>query len=71
MKLVGDDWAVGWLGFVGLKMRQSQIIAMGHQVQARADALMSNSLEGDQMLLPCLSLSLNRVRRVYQRKINC
>ena len=39
-------------------MRQSQIIAIGNQVQARADAqivLMTTPLEGDQRLLSLLS----------------
>ena len=54
----GDGWAVGWLGFVGLEMRQFQIIAIGNQVQTRVDAQMAlttKPLEGDQRLLPLLS----------------
>ena len=39
-------------------MRQFQIIALGNQIQTRADAqmaLMTKPLEGDQRLLPLLS----------------
>ena len=58
VKHIGDRRNVGWLSFVGLEMRQPQIIAKGNRVQARADAqkaLMTNPLEGDQGLLPLLS----------------
>ena len=50
--------SLGWLNFVGLEMRQSQIIAIGNQVQARADtqlAILTTPLEGDQRLLSLFS----------------
>ena len=58
IQLLGMVGLLGGLVFVGLEMRQSQIIAIGNQVQARADAqiaLMTTPLEGDQRLLPLLS----------------
>ena len=73
IQLLGMVGLLGGLVFVGLEMRQSQIIAIGNQVQARADAqiaLMTTPLEGDQRLLPLLSLALYRVRQIYQSQIN-
>ena len=58
VQLLGMLGVLGGLIFVGLEMRQSQIIAIGNQVQARADsqiALMTTPLNGDQRLLPLLS----------------
>ena len=58
IQLLGMVGLLGGLVFVGLEMRQSQNIAIGNQVQARADAqiaLMTTPLEGDQRLLPLLS----------------
>ena len=37
IQLLGMLGVLGGLIFVGLEMRQSQIIAIGNQVQARAD----------------------------------
>ena len=57
IQLLGMLGVLGGLIFVGLEMRQSQIIAIGNQIQARADsqiALMTTPLEGDQRLLPLL-----------------
>ena len=48
---------LGGLVFIGLEMRQSQIFALGNQVQARTDAqiaLMTTPLEGNQRPLPLL-----------------
>ena len=73
IQLLGMVGLLGGLVFVGLEMRLSQIIAIGNQVQARADAqiaLMTTPLEGDQRLLPLLSLALYRVRQIYQSQIN-
>ena len=56
--LVGLLSIVGGLVFVGLEMRQSQTIAVGNQVQARADsqiAILTTPLEGEQRLLPLFS----------------
>ena len=55
VQLLGMLGVLGGLIFVGLEMRQSQIIAVGNQVQARADtqlAILTTPLEGDQRLLP-------------------
>ena len=60
VQLLGMLGVLGGLIFVGLEMRQSQIIAIGNQVQARADtqiALMTTPLDGDQRLLPLLSFA--------------
>ena len=38
IQLLGMVGLLGGLVFVGLEMRQSQYIAIGNQVQARADA---------------------------------
>ena len=60
IQLLGMVGLLGGLVFAGLEMRQSQIIAIGNQVQARADApiaLMTTPLEGDQRLLPLLSFA--------------
>ena len=60
VQLLGMLGVLGGLIFVGLEMRQSQIIAIGNQVQARADtqiALMTTSLDGDQRLLSLLSFA--------------
>ena len=57
IQFLGMVGLLGGLVFVGLEMRQSQIIAIGNQVQARADAqiaLMTTPLEGDQRPLPLL-----------------
>ena len=57
IQLLGMLGVLGGLIFVGLEMRQSQIIAIGNQIQARADsqiALMTTPLEGDHRLLPLL-----------------
>ena len=54
IQLLGMLGVLGGLIFVGLEMRQSQIIAIGNQVQARADtqlAILTTPLEGDQRLL--------------------
>ena len=58
VQLLGMLGVLGGLIFVGLEMRQSQIIAVGNQVQARADtqlAILTTPLEGDQRLLPFFS----------------
>ena len=58
IQLLGMIGVLGGLIFVGLEMRQSQIIAVGNQVQARADtqlAILTTPLEGDQRLLPLFS----------------
>ena len=58
VQLVGLLSIVGGLVFVGLEMRQSQTIAVGNQVQARADsqiAILTTPLEGEQRLLPLFS----------------
>ena len=58
IQLLGMIGVLGGLIFVGLEMRQSQIIAVGNQVQARADtqlAILTTPLEGDQRLLPFFS----------------
>ena len=60
VQLLGMLGVLGGLILVGLEMRQSQIIAIGNQVQARADtqiALMTTSLDGDQRLLSLLSFA--------------
>ena len=60
VQLLGMLGVLGGLIFVGLEMRQSQIIAIGNQVQARADTqitLMTTPLDGDQRLLPLLSFA--------------
>ena len=60
VQLLGMLGVLGGLIFVGLELRQSQIIAIGNQVQARADtqiALMTTPLDGDQRLLPLLSFA--------------
>ena len=58
IQLLGMLGVLGGLIFVGLEMRQSQIIAIGNQVQARADtqlAILTTPLEGDQRLLSLFS----------------
>ena len=58
VQLLGMLGVLGGLIFVGLEMRQSQIIAIGNQVQARADtqlAILTTPLEGDQRLLSLFS----------------
>ncbi|MFL2872316.1 MAG: hypothetical protein ACJZ8M_03180 [Pseudohongiellaceae bacterium] len=58
VQLLGMLGVLGGLIFVGLEMRQSQIIAIGNQVQARADtqlAILTTPLEGDQRLLSFFS----------------
>jgi len=58
IQLLGMIGVLGGLIFVGLEMRQSQIIAIGNQVQARADtqlAILTTPLEGDQRLLSLFS----------------
>ena len=58
IQLLGMLGVLGGLIFVGLEMRQSQIIAIGNQVQARADtqlAILTTPLEGDQRLLSFFS----------------
>ena len=58
IQLLGMLGVLGGLIFVGLEMRQSQIIAIGNQVQARADtqlAILTTPLEGDQRLLSYFS----------------
>ena len=58
IQLLGMVGVLGGLVFVGLEMQQSQIIAVGNQVQARADtqlAILTTPLEGDQRLLPFFS----------------
>ena len=58
IQLLGMAGVLGGLIFVGLEMRQSQIIAIGNQVQARADtqlAILTTPLEGDQRLLSLFS----------------
>ena len=58
IQLLGMLGVLGGLIFVGLEMRQSQIIAIGNQVQARGDtqlAILTTPLEGDQRLLSLFS----------------
>ena len=58
IQLLGMVGIIGSLIFVGLEMRQSQIIAIGNQVQARGDtqlAILTTPLEGDQRLLSLFS----------------
>jgi len=58
VQLIGLLSIVGGLVFVGLEMRQSQTIAVGNQVQARANSqitILSVPLEGEQRLLPFFS----------------
>ena len=44
IQLIGMLGILGGLVFVGLEMKQSQIIAIGGQIQARNDAIMDFSL---------------------------
>ena len=54
IQLIGMLGILGGLVFVGLEMKQSQLIAIGGQIQARNDAIMdffSSPLDGNETAL--------------------
>lgn len=58
IQLLGMTGIIVSLIFVAMQMRQSQTIAIGNQVHARADsqiAILTTPLEGEQRLLPFFS----------------
>ena len=69
IQLIGMLGILGGLVFVGLEMKQSQIIAIGGQIQARNDAIMdffSSPLDGNETAL----LLFDRGMTSYEPKNN-
>ena len=71
IQFIGMVGLLGGLVFVGLEMRQSQTIAIGGQVQARNDAIMSffsSPLDGNETALYLFEQGLGETSFQKMRK---